>query len=161
MGSTLLSARAASKLTIAWTQSANTNVIGYKVYYGNASHAYTNVIDAGNITHVTIPAIVGGLTYYIAATTYNAAGVESAFSTEVSYTAPVVAPMLASPSVQSGNTFSFSVANVAGSHCIIEASTNLVDWVPVQTNTCPFTFVETNAGNFSQRYYRTVGLVGN
>lgn len=161
MGFNYVSLKAATNLKITWTQSANTNVVGYKVYYGNASHTYTNVINAGNATSSIIPQIVGGMTYYIAATTYNAAGVESTFSTEVSYTAPMVAPTLSSPSVQSAKQFSFSVANVAGSQCVVEASTNLIDWVPVQTNTSPFTFVDSNAGNFRQRYYRTVGLSNN
>jgi hypothetical protein len=116
MGFDSFSAKAISNLTISWTQSANTNVIGYKVYYGTSSHNYTNVVVAGNMTHAIVPAIVGGVTYYIAATTYNAAGIESAFSTEVSYTAPTVAPTLSSPSVQSANQFSFSVSNVWSRH---------------------------------------------
>jgi hypothetical protein len=161
LGVNALPAKAASSLIIAWTQSSNTNVVGYKVYFGNTSHLYTNVIIAGNVTSTIIPKIVGGMTYYIAATTYNAAGIESAYSTEVSYTAPMVAPALSGPALQSANQFSFSVANVAGSQCVVEASTNLIDWIPVQTNISPFTFVDSNAANFQQRYYRTVNQQNN
>jgi hypothetical protein len=31
-----------------------------------------------------------------------------------------------------------------------------VNWVSVQTNTPPFTYVDTEAGQFNQRYYRAV-----
>ncbi len=160
MGLNLGSAQAASNLTIAWAPSANTNVVGYKVYYGTVSHKYVNVV-VGNMTNAVIPNIVGGISYYIAATTYNAAGVESAFSSEISYAAPVVAPKLSSSANQTGKQFSFSIANVSGVQCVVEASTNLVNWVPLQTNTTPFVFVDTNAANFKQRYYRTVGVSTN
>jgi hypothetical protein len=45
---------------------------------------------------------------------------------------------------------------VSGTTYVIEASTDLVNWIPVYTNTAPFTFVDTNAGQFSQRFYRSV-----
>jgi hypothetical protein len=39
---------------------------------------------------------------------------------------------------------------------VVQASTNLINWVPLQTNTAPFTFVDANAGNFRQRFYRSI-----
>jgi hypothetical protein len=45
---------------------------------------------------------------------------------------------------------------VPGPTCVIEASTDLVNWVPVATNTVPFTFVDPDAGQYSQRFYRSV-----
>ena len=44
----------------------------------------------------------------------------------------------------------------SGTTYVIEASTNLVNWIPVHTNTAPFTFVDADAGQFSQRFYRAV-----
>jgi hypothetical protein len=41
---------------------------------------------------------------------------------------------------------------------VVEASTDLVHWVPVQTNTAPFTFVDAQAGQFSRRFYRSVSV---
>ena len=43
-----------------------------------------------------------------------------------------------------------------GNPYVVQASTNLVDWVPIQTNTAPFTFVDANASKFRQRFYRSV-----
>jgi hypothetical protein len=45
-----------------------------------------------------------------------------------------------------------------GLNYAIEASTNLVDWMPIATNTSPFTFVDGDATNFPARYYRSVYL---
>jgi len=52
--------------------------------------------------------------------------------------------------------FSFYVSGVTNQQYVVQASTNLVNWFPVQTNTAPFTFVDPNAGQFSQCFYRTV-----
>ncbi|MDD5141456.1 MAG: Ig-like domain-containing protein, partial [Verrucomicrobiales bacterium] len=43
-----------------------------------------------------------------------------------------------------------------GRQYIIQASENMTDWVPVHTNTAPFTFVDTQANQFKQRFYRSV-----
>jgi hypothetical protein len=57
---------------------------------------------------------------------------------------------------QVGGQFALTVAGAAGHQYVVEASTDLVNWVPVQTNTAPFTFVDTAAGQFNQRFYRSV-----
>jgi hypothetical protein len=36
----------------------------------------------------------------------------------------------------------------------VSASTNLRDWTPLQTNVSPFTFTDTNASGFADRFYR-------
>jgi hypothetical protein len=38
----------------------------------------------------------------------------------------------------------------------LQASTNLIDWETISTNNPPFQFVDTNAANFPQRFYRSV-----
>ena len=55
--------------------------------------------------------------------------------------------------------YSAKVTGLIGSQYVVQASTNLVDWVPVQTNAAPFTFVDPDAGQFKQRFYRTVALI--
>jgi hypothetical protein len=52
--------------------------------------------------------------------------------------------------------YALIVAGVPGYKYVVQASTNMVNWVPVQTNTAPFTFVDANASQFSQRFYRSV-----
>jgi hypothetical protein len=60
-------------------------VTGYNVYYGSASRTYTNVISAGIATNTVVSNLVTGVTYYFAATTHTAAGLESDYSLEASY----------------------------------------------------------------------------
>jgi len=54
--------------------------------------------------------------------------------------------------------FVFAVSGARNLQYIVQASTDLVHWIPVQTNTAPFTFVDTHTGQFSQRYYRAVSV---
>lgn len=75
-------------VNLSWQPSPDTNVIGYNIYYGTASRAYTNEISLGNNTSATISDLVGGVTYYFAATAYDAAGDESDFSNEIQYNVP-------------------------------------------------------------------------
>jgi hypothetical protein len=85
-----ISAFASANVTLSWSPNAEPVVAGYNIYYGGASGVYTNVIDAGTSTSVTISNLSDGATYFFASTTYSAAGAESALSSEVSYTVPVV-----------------------------------------------------------------------
>jgi hypothetical protein len=78
-----LSAFATGSVKLAWNASANPIVAGYNVHYGGACGTYTNVICAGHATNITISGLVQGATYYFAATTYAASGMESPFSSEV------------------------------------------------------------------------------
>src|ERR1039458_479020 len=92
-----LSAYATGSVTLAWNASTDPSVAGYNVYYGGASGAYTNEISVGNATNATISGLVQGTTYYFAATTYAASGMESPFSSEVSYLVPMNAPIVNQP----------------------------------------------------------------
>jgi hypothetical protein len=85
------SVSAVQSVTLAWNASADTNVVGYNVYYGTSSGAYTSKIDVGGATNATINNLTEGVTYYFAATAYNIIGLESDYSAEVSYTVPVPA----------------------------------------------------------------------
>ena len=70
--------------TLAWNPSIDPLVTGYKVYYGVVSQTYTNAIDVGNVTEVTISNLTEGVTYYFSVTAYIVLGIESPFSNEVS-----------------------------------------------------------------------------
>ena len=60
------------------------------------------------------------------------------------------------PAAHADGQFALSVSSSSDQECIIQASTNLVDWVPVCTNAPPFTYTDTNAWQFSQRFYRSI-----
>jgi hypothetical protein len=91
-------------ITLGWDPSTDPSVVGYHLYYGVASGTYTNMIDAGTNTSVTVSNLVPGVTYYFAVTTYTAAGVESMPSSEITYTVPVPNP----PTLNSINNVSIN-----------------------------------------------------
>jgi len=49
-----------------------------------------------------------------------------------------------------------SVAGSPGENFIIQASTNMVHWSDLQTNTLPMSFVDTAAAQYSSRFYRAI-----
>jgi hypothetical protein len=152
-----LPVRANESVQLAWHPSSTPNVTTYKIYYGPASHSYSNVVAAGNCTNVTISGLVPGKTYYFAATTVNSAGNESGFSDEISNTVPVTAAALTS-AVRSGGQFSFTVSGDAGQRYVVQASTDLLNWISIQTNAAPFLFTDKNAAGFDRRFYRVFHL---
>jgi hypothetical protein len=76
-------------VTLAWDPSPGTNLIAnYRAWWGAASATYTNHVNAGTATTVTITNLIGGVTYYFAATAVDTAGMESDYSGEVSALIP-------------------------------------------------------------------------
>ena len=73
----------AGDATLSWTASKDSNVAGYKLYYGTVSHSYTSSINVGLQTTTTVTGLNAGV-YYFAVTAYNSAGAESGFSNEAS-----------------------------------------------------------------------------
>ena len=150
-----LSIFAGQNVTLSWNPSSAANVAGYRIYSGPACHCYSNSVMVGPATTATVSGLAPGQTYYFAATTVDNAGKESGFSNETSYTVPLPAAVLTAATTGSGGQFSFWVSAATGQTCVVQASTNLRDWISIQTNTAPFVFTDTNAAGFSQRFYRT------
>jgi ethanolamine utilization microcompartment shell protein EutS len=65
-------------------------------------------------------------------------------------------PATLTPATCAKGQFALTVSGLSGQKYVVEASTNLVNWVPVWTNTAPCTYIDVNAGQFSQRFYRSV-----
>jgi len=70
---------------------------------------------------------------------------------------PAITPTLSNPGLVGGQ-FQFMLTGTATSNYVIQATTNLQsgNWQAIRTNAAPFQFVETNALNWPQRYYRVV-----
>jgi hypothetical protein len=100
-----VSARAQSSITLAWTASAGTDIAGYNVYYGEASHTYTTKVSAGDSTTGTISGLTPGVTYYFAVTAYDSVGLESGYSSEITYTVPLGAPTVTLTSPGTGSLY--------------------------------------------------------
>jgi hypothetical protein len=153
-------AQAAQNVTVAWDASYDLDVAGYKLYFGQEHLKHDSCVDAGNATSATISLPVAGATYYLAATTYDTAGNESDFSGEVVINPPgtTTLPSVLTLAAGVNKVMSVSVAGVNGAQYVVEASTNLSNWVALQTNIAPFTYTDTNAAKFAQRYYRSYAL---
>jgi len=80
-------------VSLAWDRNAattdtRTNTVGYRLYSGTASGYYSSSADVGKSVKATVSNLVSGSTYYFTVKAYNAAGIESPPSNEISYTAP-------------------------------------------------------------------------
>ena len=82
----------AAQATFSWLPNSETNLAGYKIYYGISSRNYTNVIDIGlpdptnGRIQATVDNLTAGETYYFAATAYDSNGLESDYSAEINHT---------------------------------------------------------------------------
>lgn len=86
---------AAQTVTLQWDPNTETDLTGYKVYWGIVSSIYTSSVTVGLVTTYTVTNLGGG-TYYFAVTALNTAGLESGYSNEVSTVIPI--PPVAPPS---------------------------------------------------------------
>ena len=75
----------AGDVALQWDLNSETDLAGYKVYYGTASRSYSAPIAIGLQSTYTVTGMAPG-TYYFAITAFNVDGLESAFSNEVSTT---------------------------------------------------------------------------
>lgn len=73
----------AEQVSLAWDANSETDLGGYKLYYGTASQAYSTVINVGNNTQVTVNNLSQGVTYFFAVSAYNMQGAESDYSNEI------------------------------------------------------------------------------
>jgi len=156
----ITSVQAQANVALAWNPSTNPVVAGFNIYYGGASGVYTNKTSVGNATSVTIPNLVIGATYYFAATTYSAAGAESALSSAVSYTVPTPASGL-QLGVNASKQFVLTMTGPVGHTYDIQATQDFITWTVIGTVTVgangSLSFTDTNAASFSKRFYRTHG----
>jgi hypothetical protein len=149
----------AASVSLGWTPSSDTNVVGYNIYYGTASGDYTNKISVGDVSAVTISNLTCGTTYYFAATDFNASGSESGFSSEVTFIVPGVLALSAGASPGAPMVMKFPVAPTHWYE--VQASTDLHSWATiwqtaVETANVWVQFSDPQAGAFPSRFYRLV-----
>jgi hypothetical protein len=142
-----------------WDASASPNVTGYNVYYGTTSGTYSYKVDAGNATSVTISNLACGVTYYFAATAYDANGDESQFSSEVSFVAAGILKMTVG--ANSGGPPAIQFPAEPGHWYEIQATTDFNNWSSIWQSDVAVSnvwmqFTDPNAGQFTSRFYRLV-----
>jgi len=78
----------ALEVRLAWETNAEPDVVGYRVYWGSASRAYSDWIDVGKLTKLTLTNLPNHRLFF-AVTAWNGAGLESDYSNEVWVGGPV------------------------------------------------------------------------
>ncbi len=70
---------------VSWDPNTESDLAGYRVYYGLTSGKYTVFFDVGDVTHFQIDGFRKNITYYFAVTAYDENGNESPYSVEVAW----------------------------------------------------------------------------
>ncbi len=157
-------AASAASVKLGWNPSPSTGVAGYFIFYGTSSGNYSYQVPVYGATNLTINGLTSGQTYYFAATSFNTNYTQSAYSPEITVTAGSVVSAPGTGGVLSAlatklpaGQFGFALSGgTAGAQYIVQASTDLIHWVALQTNVAPFNFVDSNAAQFPRRFYRTI-----
>jgi len=147
-------------LTLGWNPSPAPGVVGYRVYEGEMSQNYSQVLDVGNATTARVSGLMTGVTYYFAVTAYDANGLESPFSGEISYevTSSPATPPGPQLQVSAGKQALLSGTAPAGYQFDVLASTNLRDWTAIGNISVDasgaFQFTDPDSATNPARFYR-------
>jgi hypothetical protein len=78
-------------VTLAWDADTDPTVKGYDLKWGTKTGVYATTLDVKNVTTASTPDLPPG-TYFFVVTAYNAAGLQSIPSNEVSTVIPNATP---------------------------------------------------------------------
>ena len=159
-------AQGSQSVSLAWDADPEKTVAGYLVHYGSVSGVYTNSLNVGTNINATVPGLQEGATYYFAVTAYNADGLESNPSNEVSYQVPVVfhitGPSLQlTPGTSLGGPTLIKFLGSATQTYELQASANLQTWTTIwyslpQTTSQLLEYQDLEAANSPLRFYRLI-----
>ena len=158
--------------TFTATGKAGDNVAVANVFYSLNGSPWTNATSANNWTNwsatLSLTPGTNSLKAFAVDTSGNASPTNSV---TFEYVATIISaaisssvmPVIASPAILSPanftpGQFALQVSGTTNAQYVVQASTDLVNWISVQTNKAPFTYVDANAGQFNQRFYRTVSV---
>ncbi len=74
-------------ITLDWNPNTESDLAGYKLYFGTAPGDYSTIINTGNVIEYTVDGFEIGTTYYFALSAFDNANNESGLSEEISYVA--------------------------------------------------------------------------
>ncbi len=74
-----------AQVKLTWNANTDSDLAGYKLYYGTASKTYTSNLDVGKVTSYTLSNLQTSTTYYFALSAYDSSKNESKLCTEVSF----------------------------------------------------------------------------
>lgn len=86
-----------AQIRLAWDANTESDLAGYKVYYGTISKSYINSVDIGNEISFILTGLTQGQAYFIVVTAYDNLYYESVFSLEVNGVAMELEPLPPAP----------------------------------------------------------------
>jgi len=143
-------------VTLAWSANSEANLVGYRLYHGAASRAYSGVVAAGaGLNTATVSNLSAGQTYYFAVTATNLAGLESAFSSEVSFVPGRPALQIF---ITANQQAVLTLNGLAGHTYEIQATPDFSVWAVIGAVTLggsgSLNFTDPNAAIYTRRFYR-------
>jgi hypothetical protein len=133
------SAAACVSANLSWVATVNPNVSGYDIYYGTASHGYTQSFDAGNTTNVTVSGLVANTTYFFAAKSHAANGNQSDFSNEAAFSSFFAKPeailrLRTVTNTLTGNPLLYRLGAGAPAKASINPTNGIISWYPTRAD---------------------------
>jgi hypothetical protein len=130
-----LPVQAGVSASLNWVASSDPSVIGYTIYYGGASHQYTNSVMVGNVTNATISGLAWNTAYFFAATAQDNSGTQSAFSNETAFEGVNAAPnedfrLKITSDVTNNDPLVYSLGAGAPAGVTINATNGIIAWTP-------------------------------
>jgi hypothetical protein len=125
----LQSAFAEQSATISWNPSTDASVVGYCVYTREGNSTNLTRLDVGQSSRVILGGLKEGLKYGFSVTSYNADGIESTPSPEVSATVKVPVKLKRGATPKSPVTLQFPAA--PGKWYEVQASSDLKTWTTI------------------------------
>ena len=119
----------AGQITLTWDPNPESDLAGYRVYFGSASRGYTNLVDSGRSNTNTVTGLVDGATYFFSVTAYNTNGLESDYSNEVQLTVSngtpptPIPPSVALTGVTAGATYTVPTTLNLGATVVANGNT--------------------------------------
>jgi len=84
---------AGPSVRVAWDPNPESNIQGYRIYYGQSGSGSTSMIDVGNQTTGAVTNLAYSTPYFFYVTAYNNFGLESDPSESLAYTTPPFNPL--------------------------------------------------------------------
>ena len=149
-------------LPTSFTLLSSTSTVGSVTRSGSTVvwNVGTNAINAGGQATLVIQANNAGNflnSANVSATTLDPNPDDDSVATNISV-GTVAPPQISGLVLNSSGAVQLTITSLSGQTNVVQASTNLVNWVPLQTNVGPFIFMDPNATNYPMRFYRDLIL---
>lgn len=156
-----LSLRAAAEqsATISWNPSTDPTVVGYCVYQREENATNLTRVDVGSSARIILGGLKEGYKYGFMVSSYNAAGIESVPSPEVSVTLKV--PVKLTPGSTSKSPVKVQFPAAPGKWYEVQASTDLKNWATiwqsgVATAYSTVEYQDVQSVTLKSRFYRLI-----